>query len=83
MFLKYLFPKIKIYYSLLEKYFLYACAEPLFYFADNMLAPIFVRDVQILFAVYNYLFVGFNILFAKKYVFVRNSTYVRAFLKKI
>ena len=42
---------------------LYACSESLFYFADNMHAPIFVCDVQILFAMYNYLFVEFNILF--------------------
>ena len=47
--------------------FLYVCAEPLFYFGDNMHAPVFVCDVQILFTVYNYLFVGFNILFAKRY----------------
>ena len=47
-----------------------------------MHAPIFVHDVQILFTVYNYLFVGFNILFAKRYAFVHSSKYVRALLKK-
>ena len=61
---------------------LYACAESLFYFADNMHAPIFVRDVQILFAVYNYLFVEFNILFVKRYIFVRCSLYVPVLSKK-
>ena len=62
---------------------LYACAESLFYFVDNMHAPIFVRDVQILFAVYNYLFVEFNILFVKRYRFVRSSIYIQALSKKI
>ena len=62
---------------------LYACAESLFYFVDNMHAPIFVHDVQILFAVYIYLFVEFNILFVKRYRFVRSSTYIRALSKKI
>ena len=62
---------------------LYACAESLFYFVDNMHAPIFVRDVQILFTVYNYLFVEFNILFVKRYRFVRSSTYIRALSKEI
>ena len=62
---------------------LYACAESLFYFVDNMHVPIFVRDVQILFAVYNYLFVEFNILFVKIYRFVRSNTYIRALSKEI
>jgi len=61
---------------------LYACAESLFYFVDNMHAPIFVRDVQILFAMYYYLFVGFNILFAKRYEFVRRGPYVQVLSKK-
>ena len=62
---------------------LYTCAESLFYFVDNMHAPIFVHGVQILFAVYNYLFVEFNILFVKRYRFVRSSTYIRALSKEI
>ena len=57
---------------------LYACAESLFYFVDNMHAPIFVHDVQILFAAYNYLSVEFNILFVKRYRFIRSSIYIRA-----
>ena len=61
---------------------LYACAESLFYFADNMYAPIFVHDVQILFTVYNYLLVEFNIFFVKRYRFVRSSTYIRDLSKK-
>ena len=62
---------------------LYACAESLFYFVDNMHAPIFVRDVQILFAAYNYLSVEFNILFVKRYRFVLSSIYIRALSKEI
>ena len=62
---------------------LYACAESLFYFVDNMHAPIFVRDVQILFAAYNYLSVEFNILFVKRYRFVRSSIYIRVLSKEI
>ena len=62
---------------------LYACAESLFYFVDNMHAPIFVRDVQILFAAYNYLSVEFNILFVNRYKFVRSSIYIRALSKEI
>ena len=36
-----------------------------------------------MFAVYNFLFVGFNILFAKRYAFVRSNTGVRALWKNI
>ena len=62
---------------------LYACAESFFYFVDNMHAPIFVRDVQILFAAYNYLSVEFNILFVNRYKFVCSSIYIRALSKEI
>ena len=78
VFLKYLFPVIKIYYLLLEKYFLYACAEPLFYFASWQHACTnfcswylnYVRSVQ--------LFVR-----SKRYAFVRSNTDVRALWKNI
>ena len=36
-----------------------------------------------MFAVYNFLFVGLNILFAKRYAFVRSNTDVRALWKNI
>ena len=49
----------------------------LFIQLTTLMCQIFVRDIQILFAFYYYLFIGFNILFAKRYAFVCKSPYVQ------
>ena len=58
--------------------FLYACTESLCYLSDTCIPNFFVQCS----VVYYYLFVGFNILFAKRYIFVRCSLYVPALSKK-
>jgi len=83
VFLKYLFPVIKIYYLLLEKYFI--CMR-----RTSLLFCLLTCMHQFLFVIFKlcsqcttFLFVRLNILFAKRYAFVRSNTDVRALWKNI